>query len=525
MPLNTPTYFFGPSIPDSYDAVNIVFVSSPIAEPETAIALLYSDRYVTTNYPVLNKFNLYTATQNSTGTVSYSFDGSSLGDEETSRSGFSGAGLVEIPIDSSFGIDTLHNPVRIRGIYVSPANSWYPIIENGVVWRRHIIQSQETVDTTLPASGQSSWLLRSGLVTGDEVFLIYTVPEVRYGKLTQGVFRTFPASGFHLREVTESVFPSAPGKLRYEGDARVITGITVNGAVKFPSSGEVFDGSIENTYIKNIDYKMKTISVEDAYAPEDVIQVTYLAYANYINYSGYKDFNSDWWSYDCNPEYGHVIKDPSTGNYQNAVDALMAQTIIYMIPAAYMKVETTVPTGTAFQFAMTIRFESAFNWGESHFVRHLIGQDQEDVSTRQQDGPINTWGHAVFGRNYYDEQAFVVDDIFSQTIPSMLRLGKIVIGAPASVNALAVADTRRRGGGLPEDFPMEAVNTNAEGIDTLRGYWDLGIFGGAAIREGGVMLVKIDPSILNTFSEEEVYQIVRDRTPPGIDINISYEAL
>ena len=116
----------------------------------------------------------------------------------------------------------------------------------------------------------------------------------------------------------------------------------------------------------------------------------------------------------------------------------------------------------------------------------------------------------------------------------MLPLGKFVLAAPASINSTSIADIRNRGGGVPEDYSYTAIDTNTDGIDTLKGFWDQGIWEGEVVKEGGVVEVKIDPSLLKdseddpdptTFTYSQIYEIVKSQMPPGIEFEIIFDTV
>jgi hypothetical protein len=122
-----------------------------------------------------------------------------------------------------------------------------------------------------------------------------------------------------------------------------------------------------------------------------------------------------------------------------------------------------------------------------------------------------------------DEAVGSPDDVFSLNVPSMMPLGKMVMTAPAALGSVSVADIRQRGGGLPPDFQFNAVNTSSSGLDLLRSYYDLGTWNGAAVQEGGVVEVQINSSLLDRFTHDQIVEMVKLVTLPGIDAEIVYK--
>jgi hypothetical protein len=127
--------------------------------------------------------------------------------------------------------------------------------------------------------------------------------------------------------------------------------------------------------------------------------------------------------------------------------------------------------------------------------------------------------------NHYDEGVYFPDDVFDPNRPSSMPLGRIVLAAPVASNSVSIADIRQRGGGVPEEFPMSAVNAEEDGLDRLRMHWDMGIWEGKAIKEGGVIEIRIDPSVLDTFTTAEIERRVQSEIPPGVDYEIKYVAI
>lgn len=509
MSINEVSLIFGPSMPPEMDVVGLSFIAAPVLQPDSSIASLSAERYVRENYSHLNKFNIFdSSTVGDFINVTFAYPGTTFGGTYANMGGYSGGGRVDLQ-EQGWNLETLHTPIKVKGLSITKAGSWAPLLEPGVVWRKHTIHSSESA---------SSWLIRSGLNVGDEVYLIYTVPEHLYGITTTDSSTTFPGNTSNLRSMVEIVSVLNPHQLSYEGSVKVITSITVNDNEKFSGS---YDGSVEDTYIRRLDDRLKIIDIKDSLLPDDIVKIQYLTYVDFYNYTGYRDYENKWYSFDANPEYGHFITDPADFTVKGASVCLQQQVTIYAIPSAYAILSTVAATGN-YLGDVDINFTSAYDYGETHFVRHIVGLPEEEIQAAEDSGPVNTWGHAVFGKNYYDEGVFSEDDIFSTVIPSMMPLGRLVLAAPASVNSIASADIRLRGGGVPLDFPMAAVNTEATGLDYLRGLWDLGIVDGKAVKEGGVVEVEIDSSLLDTYTSDEIYKIVKDQVPLGVDVEIKY---
>lgn len=529
--INTPTWIFGPTVPEQLESVGVSFVSAPTFRPDLSVAVLSAERYVRQNYAHVRELDLMTSALDASGSVVSVYGGTNVLGMYTA--GASGEGKVggwtlaeSTPSLENYRLRVLMNPITLEGLYLSKAGSWLPVIKPGCVWREHTVKAEEfDAGTTFDAGGvpssvvnQSSWLARSGLIPGDEVFLIYTVPEHAYTPTNTSTSTTYPGTQSIMRRMTEYAGVVAPRKLSYRTPIKTILAVTVNGSGVY--SGR-FDGTVENSFLKRIDHDLQIVELNKSLSPSDQVLLEIETYSDRYIYSGFRHYNNFWYAFDANPEYGHFVGDYESNTLVNSSTALLNQVTLYLIPSAYVKV-TNYPGETSTR--VTLRYETAFNWGETHFVRHILGQNDEEISTRQQDSTINTWGYAVAGRNYYDEQVGYSDDVFSLDVPSMMPLGKVVMAAPAGIGSVQVADVRERGGGVPIDFPFTSVEAGASGIDTLRGYWDLGTYDGAAIKEGGVVEVVIDSSMLQSYTQDEIRAIVESYLPPGIDYELIFRS-
>lgn len=527
MSTNELNLVFGPSIPADLDAVGLAFISAPVLKGDSAVAVLSAERYVKENYPHLRDFPLRTRSTTASSLLFMSYEPTDvLGMYTNAGSGFNFT--QAIPGTQDFSVTSLQSPITILGLYQTKAGSWAPLIKPGCVWRYHIIKPEEfDVGTEFMENGapnpaqvstQTSWLARSGLKPGDEVLLIYTVPECRYGPLQTNSSTTFPGPQARLRLCKEYGSMISPNKVAYRTPLKVITKITVNGVVRFNGS---FDGTSEDDFIKSIHHDIQQIELAQNLSADDVVELETLGFTDSYLYTGYlQQPNSNWYVFDANPEYGHYVGDPRTDTLKTSSSSLLEQITIYCIPSAYAKIQYgTVGENSS----VRLNFVSAFSWGETHFVRHIIGQSEEDIQTRQQDGPTNTWGFAVLGRNYYNEASSYPDDVYSLSVPSMMPLGKVVMAAPASFRSVQVADIRERGGGVPVDYPLQAVNTQSSGLDFLRSFLDLGIWEGSVVDEGGAVEIWINSNVLDQYTEDEVWEIVRQHITPGVDFEIIYK--
>lgn len=524
--------FFGPKLPLEFETVGLAFLAAPTLRSDSAIGVLSAIRYAKQNYDHLGTSNLFdTGYAGAKLDIEYSCNNISyLGG---TVGAFSSQGTVSLT-DEDWGFDTLNSAIKVKGVKITPANTWYPIIQPGVVFRPGYIIAASGIEPS------GSWLKRAMDPTNQNnqnfyLTLVYSVPEVLYSSTVSGdIGVAFPNAQAKYKTVKEIAIPSSPNTIGYEGDIYALQIISINGTVRASGLFTGVESGSGHSYIRNIDPITKQITLRASLSPDDYIELQYLTYNDHYVYTGFRDYGGSWWSFDANPEYGHYIRDYEANTYRNSSDALLSQVTLYAIPSAAIKYEFVEnPVNSPTLGTLILTAYRAIDYGETHVIRHTISSEPvELINSRDGGTVINTWGHAVFGRNFYDEATILGDDIFNLRIPSMIPLGRFVLGAPASVNSVSVADIRERGGGVPENFPMVAVESQENGLDTLRGFFDLGIWEGKAIKEGGVVEILIDKSLLktdpldtnpSTFLASEIYDLVRSQIPPGIDFEIRYQ--
>lgn len=517
---------FGPKLPQELETLGIAFIAAPNLRPDSAIGALSAVRYARENYDH-RETGLTIYQEGEAGkTLDLSFAIPAIAAFSNPQSlGLFNSTLSMVMDGSDYSFPVLDSAVKVAGVNISMAGTWCPLIQPGVVWRYPY-----TV-TTSGIEPSGSWLRTAFDTSKDHVLiLVYAVPEYAYGPTSSGGL-TFPPSPSVYKQMRETVVVVDPNKLGYEGDIDILTKVTVNGTVKFTGS---YTGVESSTYLKGIDKLTKRIGLLSSLAPDDEVTIEYLSYNQFYIYSGFRDASGNWWPFDANPEYGHVIGDDQSQTLRLSSDALLKQVTLYAIPTAAIEVSYTPNTDpySSSLGSLALTCKRAIDYGETHFVRHIISSEPTElIDARDGNTVINTWGYATFGRNYYDEQNTTGGDIFNTTVPSMIPLGRFVLGAPAAEGSVSVADIRQRGGGVPLDFPMVAVDSQESGLDKLRGFLELGIWESKAIKEGGVVEIQIDKSLLKTdendtdptkFLATEIEEIVKKNISPGIDFEIKY---
>jgi hypothetical protein len=518
---NSNYIWYGPTIPQNNKTFPIAYSAVKPPTPSDWISSFFTERYVIQNAPGIYTFTHQPSSLSvKSATASYSFEGASLPESGASKAGsFSGVSNFIKVSNGNLVFNVLNDPISISGVKILPGGAFSPVISKGIVWRFHTVTANEP---------PHSWLIRSGLKEGDDVLLGYTVPETHYRTLTAP-----PTSSVLLGDntaslatETESVAVLDSITLKYSGDLEYLKSITVNNNILFEDFLAV-DQS--NNWVKSINPKNKTITLNKAVDQESDVDIQYLTLPDKYTYTGFRGLdpggNIIWYPCDLNPTYGRVIKDYLTGvDYPSSV-ALLNQVLLYLVPSCYLKLSFSQVSEGVLDGSLT--FESAFNYGETHFVRHHVGEIKEvfDEDLGQEtDSFFNYWGVTPFNQAQYDEQgqAYIKDDIFSTFLPSMMPLVKFSLTGPDPQKVINLVDIRRKGGGLPEQFSQSTLNQHSSGLDYLRSFYDISIWEGDATIEGGHVTIQILNTVLNEFSKEQVEQMVKLHLPPGVSYSILY---
>ena len=518
---NELSMYFGPSIPLSVESIGIAFITGPTLKANNSISTLNAERYAPENYPNLATLNVFgQGVAGSILNVTFNVPGTTYNGLVSGFGNWSLSGPVQLT-GVNWGFNVLNTPIEVSGIHVTPANTWYPTIQPGTVYRFYTVPSYE------PAN---SWLTRSGLVAGDQVWLIYSVPEMQY-EYTADVDATFPASPARYKTLKQVVSPISASTFSFRGSIYELDQVLINGVDR--SHGALPWNNVgTNAYVASINNTLKTVQLNDNLQADDYIQITYKTYNDFYEYTGYRDYSGTWYSFDANPEYGHYIANDQNTFLLSSSVALGNNCMIYAIPSAYITTnyQPTTPPTTINLGTLNMSIVRAVDWGELYFIMHCIAGDglvENLVIT--QGSPNSTWGHAQFSRNYYDQQGQYAN-IYSTSYPSMLPLGNVLLSAPAGLGSVIVADIRQRGGGIPPNFPLASVVTE-QGVQLVSSFYDLGLWLGTPVTQGGVAQININTAILTTdpnntnpalFTATEINQIVQSQITPGIDFNIVY---
>lgn len=325
-----------------------------------------------------------------------------------------GIGITNIsltPITSGSGGSTssgqanrrLQNALAVDGIEEDLTGAWHILVRDGVVERPYTIPSNEP---------SNSWLLGAGFNIGDNINLIYTVPEYNF-QPAQDINNHLILINSELATILDSnrilLGHKNPIYLNqiYINNTPYLTGVVTVGSTS--SNDPLIPGSDQDNGIVSLS---RSISLGDS------IQVDYVYREDRYIYRGFWD-SSVFWDLDLNPAYGHRIHVGRDGVGQPSSTILNSGVMIWALPtAAYLS--GPAATGT-YNYVSFLNLPS--NIRPKYFIRHQIGTDDNDILDIQ---------------------------------PSALVLAKIFILPPGDAKDIRILDCRTRGGGFPEDVDPDS---------------------------------------------------------------------
>ena len=153
--------------------------------------------------------------------------------------------------------------------------------------------------------------------------------------------------------------------------------------------------------------------------------------------------------------------------------------------------------------------------------------EPEDVHTRQYIGTailIYLRPHSVYigDQKVYSSQQTIYHTTMTEAEllakdPLALPLGRIYVVPNSSMRDLVLMDARRRGGGLSELVPQEAIKELGPEAES---YWDIGYWDGMPYQANGVIVLRLPKSLLREnggrFTENEVRGILKKHMAFGV---------
>lgn len=501
-------------LPKGVKHIPLSFCVPPKIIPDNSLAVLSTERYVTQNQSQVYEYPYaptgLTIKEAYANIVSpgHTINSITEGSFNTSQG--------SLPIeDGKVIFKWLNSPIRLKGVEKTESGHFFSRISGGMIWRFHVVSELEP---------EFSWLIKAGLVPGDEVFLGYSVPEVFYN--SSAISDPANTETSKLTTEYETVYPTSPTEIKYSQDLEILSSIFINGV---ETTINLLVGESSNL-IREIDPISKTIKFKRSFSPDTKVTLKYKTYSEDYVYKGFRfvdEFNnSKWCTCDLSPVAGHHLYDQTADTLKNSSDALTEQVLIYLIPVCFCKLDFT-NSGPADATILngSLRFDTAFNYDESHFVRHYVGQTNEvfDASLGLDENFYNYWGITPFGKASFDEpgSGAFVEDIFSSFLPSMIPVGKILLSGAGASKSVSVLDLRPRGGGLPESFSITDARSRGKEYE-IPNLWDMGNWPGKLKFTGGSVTIQIPKEVLDNYNEQEVEDICKFYVSPGTMYNVEY---
>lgn len=360
--------------------------------------------------------------------VIFRFVGSNTGVRIPSLNAYSipATGVVTVTSGPNTQVYTLSNQIKVDKVWADDSNGWRLLIKDGIFERNYTLSSEEP---------SGSWLRKVGYRDGDNLNLVYTVPEFNLDPQFNNVF--------HLQETYKMPCQMLDSKTLFlmNRDIYLVNQIYVNNTVILTgaiSSGGISIGGVSSTsyidflslplqfpdLIESVDQNKGTIKFLRSFNDKDLIQVSYVYRENRYIYKGFYDTGS-WNDLDLNPGAGHRFHVGLDSIGQPGKELLNKPITIYLIPTAAYLVSGASTGIYNYKSALDLPVDSR----PVSFVRHIIGINSDDPT--------------LIG------------------YPSSAVLAKIFVNSPGSISDVNILDIRSRGGGLPEDW-ISQNNTEFE---------------------------------------------------------------
>lgn len=142
---------------------------------------------------------------------------------------------------------------------------------------------------------------------------------------------------------------------------------------------------------------------------------------------------------------------------------------------------------------------------------YLVPEYAEDSKAKTIPGSVN----ASALRMTTDPAIF--DPIDPRFDPLAVQLGVIYTSAALDHSSIAVLDTRRRGGGIPNETNLSEVVRLIKQAST---YWDVGFGAGASYQKGGYVIVRLPSELKQDFSEQQLREVIERNMTVGVGFKV-----
>jgi hypothetical protein len=374
--------------------------------------IFHDDRTGWNYVPVPSPKFRFSNTSTKQARVTFKFGATIAGINTVSLNGYAPASSGDLSGNfSGINVYSFSNRITVDRIYVDKTDGWRLGIKDGIFERRFTMSSSEP---------SGSWLRAVGFNDGDDIVLIYTIPE--YNLVSQ--WRSWESPDFlrHFQYVYRQRCQLSDNRTVWLGnnDIKYISEIVVNGT-RIILGDTHYMVSVQNVVSKypdlleSIDPDAGILKFKRSFNDTDIIESSHVYVEPRYIYRGYYDGQS-WHDLDLNPAAGHRWNFCVDSKGKAGFDILNSPVVIYLIPTAAYYASGDTNGNYIYHSAFELPPETR----PTCFVRHLAG-------THTNEGEVPGY-------------------------PSAAIIGKIFIVPPGSINDVSVLDIRSRGGGLPEDW-------------------------------------------------------------------------
>jgi len=383
-----------------------------------------------------------------------------------------------------FRIDVPYKPPRVVGVEQISRYHWGVRIRPGLVYQRYVIPSYEA---------GHSWLLRAGFNRGDDLVLVYTLPE--YTATSVG---GVPVSRRMERVMVQSGVFHVERPIHNGMEHMLVTdGVSLTG----PANGTVFHASMFGREVT-----IKSGSLASYTGPAEF---TYWYYSPDYVYTGC------WWEGASGPvpavfnlsahsKSGLIVgpfarqfvtQQYPTLSYRRAYqECLFTGASIFLLPSM------AIPYSRFVQGDRVGTRLPAHSGAVRSYVRHILGamgfSHRTDIYYGWEE-PRNVWHHYGI---------------------AVLRIAYIGQIPTLGWTCVDLTDIRTRGGGLPSGAK----------VDVPGAYWDMSEWDGGYSAGAGRAIVRLPRSLLlpdsnrEAFTHEHIVNLVNQYLPAGIDYEVEY---
>lgn len=335
--------------------------------------------------------------------VSFSFVGTNTGIRKINLISY-GTGTSYSSGSFSTRVYSFSNQIQTTGVYEDVTGAWRPTISDGIFEREYTIPTYEP---------SGSWLLKAGFTPGQQVTLIYTIPEFN--------LNTSWDPTQHLEEVKrvpcqvwdDHTLFLGVGGIKYISALYLNNTLIVSGYIPFSYLPIQYPDIIDS-----VNEDGGTIKFVHGINDKDYYEASICFYYPEYIYKGYFD-GAVWRDLDLNPSYGHRYHVGEDSRGKEGFNLLNQVVTLYLIPTAAYPSSGNISGNFVYTSALDLPPDQR----PTSFIRHTVGSNISEGTLAEQ--------------------------------PSSVIIGKIFVTPPGSINDIYLIDVRSRGGGIPEDWNVD----------------------------------------------------------------------